>query len=168
MERTHNRKEVQDAKEVGARSQRLDIYEGLNKVTLVPAGATTGKRGKGAGFYCQDCDLTFKDSIQYTDHLNSKQHLYALGQRESTRRATLEDVKRRLEMLKKKKLEQEKPMEFDIKKRIAERKRIEELEAQARRERRKNKKMKQKDEPVNDKNDMAAMMGFSGFGSSKH
>lgn len=79
--------------------REVDLYDGVNKVTLVPAGAGVGKRGKGAGFYCQDCNLTFKDSIQYMDHLNSKQHLDTTGQSTKVEKATLADVKARLEML---------------------------------------------------------------------
>ncbi|PRT57008.1 U4/U6.U5 small nuclear ribonucleoprotein component snu23 [Wickerhamiella sorbophila] len=79
--------------------REVDIYEGVNKVTLVPAGAGVGKKGKGAGFYCESCNLTFKDSIQYMDHLNSKQHLDNTGQSTKVERASLADVKARLEML---------------------------------------------------------------------
>lgn len=68
-----------DAQEIEARRSRLNLDHDLNKVTLVPAGASAvGKRGKGAGYYCQDCDLTFKDSLQWVDHLNSKQRMYLL------------------------------------------------------------------------------------------
>lgn len=77
----------------------LDLYDGVNKVTLVPAGAGVGKRGKGAGFYCKDCNLTFKDSIQYMDHLNSRQHLDQTGQSTKVEKATLADVKARIAML---------------------------------------------------------------------
>ncbi|SCU89740.1 LAME_0E05248g1_1 [Lachancea meyersii CBS 8951] len=32
------------------------------------------KRGKQFGFYCELCDLTFKDTLQFVDHLNHKIH----------------------------------------------------------------------------------------------
>ncbi|SCU82025.1 LADA_0C02542g1_1 [Lachancea dasiensis] len=32
------------------------------------------KRGKQFGFYCELCDLTFKDTLQFVDHLNHKAH----------------------------------------------------------------------------------------------
>lgn len=162
----------ENAVEASARQNRLDIYEGLNKVTLVPGGAPIGKRGKGAGFYCEVCNLTFKDSIQYTDHINSKQHLYASGQKEHTSRATLEDVKKRLQYLKKKKEQEQKEnsTEFDITKRIEQRRKFEEEEQRARRERRAKRKKKNNDQssPVEADNEMAKMMGISGFGSTKH
>lgn len=163
----------EDAVEATARQNRLDIYEGLNKVTLVPAGASIGKRGKGAGFYCEVCNLTFKDSIQYTDHINSKQHLYASGQKEQTTRATLEDVKKRIQYLKNKKEQEQKESstEFDINKRIEQRRKFEEEEQKARRERRAKRKRKNKEQPssnVEADDGMAQMMGISGFGSTKH
>lgn len=170
---------AENAVEARARKDRLDIYEGLNQVTLVPGGAAAGKRGKGAGFYCEVCNLTFKDSIQYTDHLNSKQHLYASGQKEQTTRATLDDVRKRLEYLKKKKEKEakENSIEFDINKRLEQRRQFEEAELKAKRQRRaaaaKRRKQQTNDDNAtegndDDDNDMAKMMGISGFGSTKH
>ncbi|KAF8477304.1 hypothetical protein BDZ91DRAFT_778412 [Kalaharituber pfeilii] len=127
-----------------ARTTRLNLEENLNKTTLVPAGAGVGKRGRGAGFYCDACDLTFKDSLQWVDHLNSKQHLYATGQTGEVERATLEDVRKRLEWLREKKRQEQKELAeggvIDLQKRLAERVRIEEEERIARREKRKEKR----------------------------
>ncbi|KAI4190192.1 MAG: hypothetical protein L6R41_000938 [Letrouitia leprolyta] len=95
-----------DAKETISRQARLDVSSNVGKTTLVPAGASTGKRGRGAGFYCQDCDLTFKDNLQFVDHLNSKQHLSNTGQSGEVKRATLEEVRERLEWLAQKKREE--------------------------------------------------------------
>jgi U4/U6.U5 tri-snRNP component SNU23 len=153
-----------DAVEATARSERLDIYEGLNQVTLVPGRAATGKRGRGAGFYCQICDLTFKDSLDYTDHLNSKQHLYASGQKETVSRATLQDVRDRLEYLRQNRTQ--KKVEFDVRKRIEEMREREERKREERRERRRKHKEKVEGSQAND-NDMMSTMGFSGFGSTK-
>jgi len=58
-----------------------------------------GKRGRGAGFYCEACDLTFKDNVQFVDHLNSRQHLVATGQSGEVRRAGVEEVRERLRAL---------------------------------------------------------------------
>jgi U4/U6.U5 tri-snRNP component SNU23 len=96
-----------DARDTEARKTRLDVSSLVGKQTLVPAGASIGKRGRGAGFYCADCDLTFKDNLQLVDHYNSRQHLIATGQTGEVKKATLEDVRERLAWLKRKK-EQEK------------------------------------------------------------
>lgn len=45
----------------------------LNKRTLT-ANISEYKKGKQFGFYCELCDLTFKDSLQYINHLNHKTH----------------------------------------------------------------------------------------------
>lgn len=70
------------------------------KVAFVSTGSdVTKRRGKGIGFYCPACDLTFKDSIQYVDHIHSRQHLAALDQPLKVSRATLEDVRARINLL---------------------------------------------------------------------
>ncbi|KKK12972.1 hypothetical protein P175DRAFT_0499606 [Aspergillus ochraceoroseus IBT 24754] len=82
-----------------SRKARLDVASMVGKTTIVSAGSAVGKRGRGAGFYCPDCDLTFKDNLQLVEHLNSKQHLIATGQSGEVTRATVEDVRERLRML---------------------------------------------------------------------
>lgn len=102
-----------DAKATESRRTRLDVASQVGKQMLVPAGSAVGKRGRGAGFYCADCDLTFKDNLQLVEHYNSRQHLIAIGQTGDVKRATLEDVRDRLAWLKRKKNEEnEEPVEL--------------------------------------------------------
>ncbi|KAK7203364.1 hypothetical protein BZA70DRAFT_291394 [Myxozyma melibiosi] len=165
-----------DAQEIEIRRQRLNLDSDLNKVTLVPAGASAvGKRGRGAGYYCEACNLTFKDSLQWVDHLNSKQHLQATGQTDSVKRATVEDVRSRLRWLRQKREEDLQGQQYDIQKRIAERKRIEEEERQRRREKRNAKRKERRarsasaggDEVDEERLAMEQMMGIKGFGTTK-
>jgi len=107
-----------DAKETESRKTRLDVASLVGKQMLVPAGAAVGKRGRGAGFYCEACDLTFKDNLQLVDHLNSRQHLVAIGQTHEVRRATLHDVRERLAWLKRKKDEAKEAEVMDLGKRL--------------------------------------------------
>ena len=102
-----------DAKDSASRTARLDVASNVGKTTLVPAGSSVGKRGRGAGFYCADCDLTFKDNLQFVDHLNSKQHLSNIGESGEVRRATLQEVKDRLSWLQQRKEEEEKDKNLD-------------------------------------------------------
>ena len=74
----------------------LDLSAQVGKTQLVPAGAGVGKRGRGAGFYCEACDLTFKDNKQFVEHLNTMQHLVNTGQNSQVRRATAEEVHERI------------------------------------------------------------------------
>ncbi|KAL2006722.1 hypothetical protein VTN00DRAFT_9390 [Thermoascus crustaceus] len=128
-----------------ARSQRLDVASMVGKTTIVPAGAAVGKRGKGAGFYCPDCDLTFKDNIQLVEHLNSKQHLIATGQSGEVVRATVEDVRARLRFLahqkRVKEEEERKAWQLDLGARLKER---EEEEAREREEKRRKRNEKRR------------------------
>ncbi|KAL9623480.1 MAG: hypothetical protein Q9160_002160 [Pyrenula sp. 1 TL-2023] len=90
-----------------SRTNRLDVASMVGKSMLVPAGAGIGKKGRSAGFYCEACDLTFKDNVQYVEHLNSKQHLVNTGQSGEVKRATLEEVRERLEWLVERKRQRE-------------------------------------------------------------
>ncbi|OAL36414.1 hypothetical protein AYO20_04310 [Fonsecaea nubica] len=128
-----------------ARGSRLDVASMVGKSTIVPAGAGVGRRGKGAGFYCEACDLTYKDNVQYIEHLNSKQHLINTGQSGQVKRATLQDVRERLEMLKARKRQQEEEAkmlgELDIQARI---KKAEEIDAAEREEKRRKRNEKRR------------------------
>lgn len=136
-----------DAKETESRAARLDVSQNVGKTSLVPAGAATGKRGRGAGFYCADCDLTYKDNLQFVEHLNSRQHQVAIGQSGEVRRATLEEVRERLEWLVRKKREEKEGVGnvVDLGKRLEARKEVEEREREEKRRRRNEKRRKTKD-----------------------
>lgn len=129
-----------------SRAGRVDVASMVGKSTLIPAGSAVGKRGRGAGFYCEACDLTYKDNVQYIEHLNSKQHLINTGQSGEVARATLQDVRNRLEMLKQRKREREeedKRMgEIDLDARLKKTEDIEEREREERRRKRNEKRRK--------------------------
>jgi U4/U6.U5 tri-snRNP component SNU23 len=133
-----------------ARDNRLDVASMVGKTTLVPAGAGVGKRGQGAGFYCEACDLTYKDNVQYIEHLNSKQHLVNTGQSGEVKRATLEDVHERLEMLKARKRQQEEEDkmagEVDVGARIKKAEERDEAEREEKRRKRNEKRRAAKEE----------------------
>jgi U4/U6.U5 tri-snRNP component SNU23 len=79
-----------------ARRNVLDLTGQIGKTQLVPAGAGVGRRGKGAGFYCETCDMNFKDNLSFVDHINSFEHLQNSGQTSEVRRATAEEVHERI------------------------------------------------------------------------
>lgn len=134
-----------DTKETEARQQRLNVAEQVGKTTLVAAGAGQGKRGKGAGFYCDACDLTFKDNLQWVEHLNSKQHLIATGETGEVKRATLEDVEERFEYLKRKMEEEKVHDQTDLQTRIKTTAEQLEKEREEKRRKRNEKRRKTKD-----------------------
>ena len=128
-----------------SRKERLNVASMVGKTTIVPAGSAVGKRGKGAGFYCADCDLTFKDNLQLVEHLNSKQHLIATGQSGEVVRASVEDVRLRLRMLAHQKRmreeENRRAWQLDLGQRLKDR---EEQEAKEREEKRRKRNEKRR------------------------
>lgn len=135
----------EDTRDTEARQARLNVADQVGKTQLVPAGAGQGKRGKGAGFYCDACDLTFKDNLQFVEHLNSKQHLVNTGESGEVQRATLEEVKERFEWLKRKRDDEKAKDAVDLSTRIEVAKEQEEREREEKRQKRNEKRRKTKD-----------------------
>ncbi|KAJ4149856.1 U4/U6.U5 snRNP associated protein [Fusarium falciforme] len=168
-----------------ARRNVIDLTQQVGKTQLVPAGAGVGKRGRGAGFYCEACDLTFKDNKQFVEHLNTPQHLLNTGQTTEVKRATAEEVHQRIEYYIRRREELEKEKQTSLHERLQLREEEAEKEAEERRKKRKEenerKKAKREEESKvkmeygddvriegeHDEDDMMAQMGFTGFGTSK-
>jgi U4/U6.U5 tri-snRNP component SNU23 len=166
-----------------ARAATLDLSSQVGKVQLVPAGAGVGKRGRSAGFYCEACDLTFKDNLQWVEHQNSMQHLRAVGQTGEVKRATAEDVRARIEAAWQRVQAAKDEATVTLSERLDIRKREDEKEREAKREKRKAMAEKKREAKVedmkvdygedvriegeHDEDDMMAMMGIKGFGTTK-
>ncbi|KAG0302836.1 zinc finger, matrin-type 2 [Dissophora globulifera] len=151
------------------KSERLVLESAIGKTQVVQGGPT----GRAPGFYCKACDCVLKDSIAYMDHKNGKKHLKNLGvNAKAVQREDVSDVIAKLEAMKRK-AEEPKKDKYDLDARLEEVKRQEDREKEERRERKRQKKNERKagddDDADNGGMDpaMAAMMGFSGFGSSK-
>lgn len=160
-----------DAKAITARKAQ-DFSEVKGKTYLVPFGASVGRKGKGAGFYCEACDETYKDNNSWIDHINSKQHLRKTGQTYNQERSTFEECVERLEMLKEKKRRQEKQAAYDINESLAVRAQRDDEERAAKKAKRQEDKQKAKEsqiklESADGESEMAQLMGFGGFGSTK-
>ncbi|KAF1813788.1 hypothetical protein P152DRAFT_506625 [Eremomyces bilateralis CBS 781.70] len=134
-----------DARDTEARAHRLDVASQVGKTMIVPAGMAVGKRGRGAGFYCDACDLTFKDNVQLVEHLNSKQHLVATGQSGEVRKAGVKEVRERLRWLKRKRGEEEREMVVDLGERLEKRREEGEAEAEEKRVARREKRRRAKE-----------------------
>ncbi|KAF8813831.1 hypothetical protein BYT27DRAFT_7157752 [Phlegmacium glaucopus] len=151
------------------RDAPLELDKNLNKTMVVQ---NPGGRGPGQpGFYCETCNRTYKDSVGYLDHINSRAHLRALGQTTKIERSTLAQVQARIAYLREKTKEAASAKAFDFDQRLAE---VKEKE-QALREQRKTEKKAAKEKArlalINDTenvdSEMTSLMGFGGFGSSK-
>lgn len=156
----HKHVDMSELDSTSARGARLDVSSMVGKTTMVPASAGVGKRGRSAGFYCEACDLTYKDNIQYIEHLNSKQHLINTGQSGEVKRATLQDVKDRIEYLKQKKRaraeEEKKLAELDINERI---KKAEDVERSEREEKRRMRNEKRRKGGVKEEDEWDGRLG---------
>jgi U4/U6.U5 tri-snRNP component SNU23 len=168
-----------------ARRGVLDLTAQIGKTQLIPAGAGVGRRGRGAGIYCEACDLTFKDNLQWVEHINSMQHLVKTGQTAKVRRATAEEVIARIDYWVQKLDDEKKEHTTSLEERLKVREREREQEAEERRERKKQERAREREkkeadndkkkdygegfriEGEHDEEDMMAAFGFTAFGSSK-
>ncbi|KAK4103412.1 hypothetical protein N658DRAFT_493896 [Parathielavia hyrcaniae] len=167
-----------------ARSATQDFSRLVGTSTLVPAGAGAGRRGRGAGFYCEACDLTFKDNLQWVEHTNSMQHQRAIGATGEVRRATAEEVRARIDALWEREQERKREQVVSLQERLEVRKEEDEKEREEKRRKRKELEerrrlekeaaAKVKTEYGEDvriegehfEDDMMAAMGFTGFGNT--
>ncbi|KZV81628.1 hypothetical protein EXIGLDRAFT_628211 [Exidia glandulosa HHB12029] len=151
----------------------LELDKNLNK-TIIVSNNSNRRSGAGQpGFYCEVCDRNCKDSTGYLDHLNSRFHLRKLGQTTRLERSTVEQVRDRIAMLREKTKDSSAAKSYDFAQRMKE---IRDKE-NALREERKAEKLRAKEaaraelilDPAakEQQDEMASLMGFAGFGTSK-
>ncbi|RDB24888.1 Zinc finger matrin-type protein 2 [Hypsizygus marmoreus] len=148
----------------------LELEKNLGKTMVVQN--LSGKGPGQPGFHCETCNRTYKDSVGYLDHINSRAHLRALGQTTKLERSTLAQVQARIAYLREKTKEASSAKAFDFKQRLAE---VKAKEVALREQRKAVKRIEKekarleliKDTGMNEDGDMAQLMGFGGFGSSK-
>lgn len=125
----------------------------------------------GVGWHCKVCDCFLKDSHTYLDHINGRKHQRNLGYSMRIEKSTKDQVMAKLEQLAKESSEpvpeQEVETSFEdvVKAKDEEAAKRKEERARKREERKKRLQEEQEEEEVEGIDpDMAAMMGFSGFG----
>jgi len=153
------------------RETPLELEKNMGKTIIVQ---NPGGRGPGQpGYFCELCNRTSKDSAGYLNHINGRTHLRRLGQTTTIARSSIEQVRARIAFLREKTKEAANAKAFDFDQRLREIREKEERERQAAKERKKAEKEAQRIEAVQaviedpEQADMSAMMGFTGFGTSK-
>lgn len=152
------------------REERVDLESKVGKTQVINQSEL--ERGAGAGYFCETCNCLLKDSISYLDHINGKKHLRALGFSMRVERAGVDKVKNKLDSLKRKISDAKVAVKVsaidDYETRMA----VQRTEEDNLKKKRKEDKLARKQErDINEMEgvdpEIAAMMGFGGFGSSK-
>lgn len=154
-----------------ARTEVADFESSVGVSQLLSGPSAAEENGSGPGFFCKVCDCTMKDSASYMDHINGKKHLRLLGMGKKVERVTVEQVRERIQYLKQAK-------ERDQLQRQALYSVTDAIEAAESDKRKRNREKKErtkqnkrlqreKDSAQFVDNDIAAIMGFGQFGTSK-
>eukprot|EP00051_Salpingoeca_urceolata_P029261 m.489422 g.489422 ORF g.489422 m.489422 type:complete len:204 (-) comp26729_c0_seq1:40-651(-) len=154
------------------RKFKLDLESNVGKTKTI-----SSMNEKTGGYYCSACDCTLKDSMVFLDHINGIKHQQNMGMSMNVERSTVAQVRERIEWnrkrIKDKQAEKAKAKDFDFDTHIAALQEEAELKKKHKKEQKRERKLaktrKTDDNAPQAEFDpeMAAMMGFSGFGSTK-
>ncbi|VDM62752.1 unnamed protein product [Angiostrongylus costaricensis] len=148
-----------------ARDYKVDLESKLGRSVVINKTTPAAETG---GYYCDVCDCVVKDSINFLDHINGKNHQRNMGMSMKIRRSTLEEVKERfkLKLAEKEQEKKQKNLEEILGDVCEEEAKMNDYKKEKKAEQRKRKLIESApDEGIDP--ELQSMMGFGGFGTTK-
>ncbi|KII70034.1 Zinc finger matrin-type protein 2 [Thelohanellus kitauei] len=144
-----------------AREYLFDLDRMVGKTRVLKGATDSSSVG---GYYCDVCQCTLNDSVNFLDHMNGIKHQKLLGMTMKIERSTVDQVKAKLERIKTEKQQKAEINELTFEERVERAKLAEQEEKKLKKLKKKQKKadLEERSEQYVDEETLK-MMGFGSF-----